>query len=287
MLQKLIFDNYHKDFPLFVVKAPKQTERGLHTHDFTELVIVLDGAGIHYNEKESTAISGGDCFVVNGTHGYLGKPELNIINILYVPERLPLPWDAARKLAGYNAFFVLEPKLRGNHDFQNRLHLSPPELATVSKMIDRLETELLSKNSGFEIMALAAFIDIIGYLSRVYERLNRNTGDTILGLSEVISTIENHSDETIHLKDLVKMACMSESQLLRKFKEATGYSPIDYHLRLRIRKATVLMEQTSLNFSEISRLVGFNDTNYFTRQFKRVHGISPRTYRELNPQKKH
>jgi AraC family L-rhamnose operon transcriptional activator RhaR/AraC family L-rhamnose operon regulatory protein RhaS len=42
-----------------------------------------------------------------------------------------------------------------------------------------------------------------------------------------------------------------------------------------------LLRKTDLPIAEIASLAGFNDSNYFTRQFKKINGKSPRTYRKI------
>ena len=73
---------------------------------------------------------------------------------------------------------------------------------------------------------------------------------------------------------------MSESNLLRIFKEATGQTPIDYRLRLRIKHAMRLLCDTDDPISRIASQVGFSDSNYFTRQFRTIIGTTPRAYRQ-------
>ena len=55
---------------------------------------------------------------------------------------------------------------------------------------------------------------------------------------------------------------------------------IDYLIRLRIQKATELLADGELRIGEVVLACGFNDSNYFTRQFWRVTGRSPREYRK-------
>lgn len=281
MLETLNFHRFQKGFPLVIKRMPSQTTKNLHTHDFVELVIVLGGNGIHYNGKESYEIMAGDCFVVDGAHGYQVKSRLSLVNILYMPGQLALPWNEARKIPGYNAFFVLEPKVRNEHHFQNRLRLAPLELARVSALLDSLESELNEKAPGFEVMSLAFFLEIIGFLSRAFVR-REDSGDNLLGIAEVISHIERRYAEPIHMKELLAIACLSESQLLRVFRKATGFPPIDYLIRLRVKHAKELLRASELSISEVARQVGFSDTNYFTRQFQRITGMIPRNYRKLN-----
>jgi AraC-like DNA-binding protein len=72
---------------------------------------------------------------------------------------------------------------------------------------------------------------------------------------------------------------MSECTFLRKFREATGFSPTDYLLRSRIRRAEELLARRKLSITEVAARCGFEDSNYFSRQFRRVTGVSPRAHR--------
>ncbi|MBT3191025.1 MAG: helix-turn-helix transcriptional regulator, partial [Verrucomicrobia bacterium] len=72
---------------------------------------------------------------------------------------------------------------------------------------------------------------------------------------------------------------MSESSLLRAFKQATARAPTQYLLELRLRRARHLLRYTRLNVTEIAFQTGFNDSNYFARQFRKGVGTSPREYR--------
>jgi AraC-like DNA-binding protein len=81
------------------------------------------------------------------------------------------------------------------------------------------------------------------------------------------------------ISDLARRANLSTSHFCREFKAAIGTSPIDYVLRRRIAEACELMRDPSLSLAEIADHAGFSDGNYFSRQFRRVMGRSPRDYR--------
>ncbi|MGE7057069.1 helix-turn-helix domain-containing protein, partial [Paenibacillus glucanolyticus] len=65
-----------------------------------------------------------------------------------------------------------------------------------------------------------------------------------------------------------------------RFKEATGYSPIDYYLRLKIQLACQHLDLTGQSIKEISHRLGFQDPYYFSRLFKKIMGKSPSDYRD-------
>ena len=90
-------------------------------------------------------------------------------------------------------------------------------------------------------------------------------------------------DRTISVGELAARTAMSERTFLRRFREATGVSPVDYLLRARIRRAMELLDRRAakLSISEIASRCGFEDSNYFTRQFRRRTGKSPGEYLAL------
>jgi AraC-like DNA-binding protein len=63
------------------------------------------------------------------------------------------------------------------------------------------------------------------------------------------------------------------------FKEQTGYSPIDYFIRLRMHQACQLLDTSQLSVKRIAAALGYDDPLYFSRVFKGVNDISPTEYR--------
>jgi AraC-like DNA-binding protein len=73
---------------------------------------------------------------------------------------------------------------------------------------------------------------------------------------------------------------MSYTSFRRLFKQHTGLSPNQYLLDLRIRKAQVLLTNTTLSIQSISEETGFDSSFYFSRFFKQRTGLSPLNYRK-------
>ena len=80
-------------------------------------------------------------------------------------------------------------------------------------------------------------------------------------------------------KELMELTNMSASTLNRHFQNATGLSPVEFHIQRRIEQACRLIRASDLTMGDISEATGFNDANYFSRQFRKVMGMSPRQYR--------
>ena len=265
-------------FPVVVDRQTPQEPVGLHTHEFTELVIIVGGRGVHFSGQETYEIIAGDAFVVTGAHGYKDTEQLNLVNILFHPRRLALPLAEARKLPGYHAFFALEPQYRRYHRFKSCLHLGLDQLSRVSGLLDEMEKELAERRPGFEFLVTALLMQLIGFLSRAYARMRAPSSRPLLRLGAVLSYLESHYTEPVRVEALAGIAHMSQSSLLRAFRSATGHAPIEYLIRLRLLRACELLRVGEFNITETALRTGFSDSNYFTRQFRRVFGITPREY---------
>lgn len=98
----------------------------------------------------------------------------------------------------------------------------------------------------------------------------------------LIPYLENHYPEPLSNKDLMIIGACSESVLHRSFKKIVGQSPMDYLLHYRIKKAASLLLESSMKVSEIAISVGFNDLSYFTKQFKKITGMTPIQFRKAH-----
>ena len=74
---------------------------------------------------------------------------------------------------------------------------------------------------------------------------------------------------------------MSVTHYCAHFRKLTGFAPIDFLIRLRVRYACHLLDTTSLSVAQIAADTGYNDPYYFARCFRRVMGCSPRAYRKV------
>jgi len=256
-----------------------------HSHDFSELTIVTRGTSMHSLEGNTFPVGAGDIFLLQGRqrHYFYDRRDLNLINIMYDPDRIGLPESELRKLPGYCAMFLLEPAYRRKHKFASHLHLSPVPLAHVEQLAEEMERECERAEPGYEVALRAKLLELMVYLSRAYIGSKSTEAHALLRVGNVIGALEKDFAKDWKLDELLRIAHMSRSNLMRVFHAATGQSPIEYLLRLRIQKAMALLRNTNLTITEIALEVGFNDSNYFTRQFRKVNGASPRKFRAYVP----
>lgn len=252
-----------------------------HRHDFCELVIITRGSALQCLEDHEFPVTAGDVFLLQGqqSHRFHDRKDLELINVMYDPDKIGLPENELRKLPGYCALFMLEPTYRRQHRFASRLHLKRIPLAHVEQLASEMEKECAEAQPGYEVALHATLLELLVYLSRAYTTSETTEAHALLRVGHMIGALENNFSKDWKLDGLLKIAHMSRSNLMRVFRKATGQTPIEYLVRLRIQKAMELLRTTTLTITEIALEVGFNDSNYFSRQFRKTIGQSPSDYR--------
>lgn len=91
--------------------------------------------------------------------------------------------------------------------------------------------------------------------------------------------LENHYQENISLKMLEDEFFFNASYISRIFKVKTGENYSDYLLKLRIQRAKHLLATSHYSIRQISEMVGFGSSKYFSKVFKDMEGVQPITYR--------
>lgn len=113
-------------------------------------------------------------------------------------------------------------------------------------------------------------------------KMNKRLSDNShIDIENVISFMLKNINQDITLQKFADNVCLSKYHFTRKFKERTGYSPIEYFNRLKIQRACDLLDTSSFGIKEISDMLGFNTPYYFSEVFRRIIGCSPKKYRQI------
>ena len=98
-------------------------------------------------------------------------------------------------------------------------------------------------------------------------------------ISDCLQWIANHYNIQSPVSAMTTRSGLNSRTFKRRFKLATGYSPIDYVQALRIEEAKQMLEATSDSIDEIAAVAGYEDSTSFRRLFKRLTGVTPGHYR--------
>ncbi len=253
-----------------------------HTHNFAELVIITHGCGVHWIDNERYNVVAGDIFLIQGNveHYFLERRGLSFSNIMFDDVQLKSLLKSLRSLPGYNALFLFEPTYRRHHRFQSHLRISSDALLPIVNMLHSMLAEINDSAPGCDLLLLAKTIEIFVRISREYAKCKNPMARGLTRLGEVISRLEKDYRRKWRIADIAKIAGMAPSTLIPVFKRATGHAPIDYLLRIRALKAAELLIQTERTVTDIALESGFEDSNYFSRQFKKTYNTSPSEYRK-------
>ena len=94
----------------------------------------------------------------------------------------------------------------------------------------------------------------------------------------VITILEENVYQKLTMAQIVQDLNYSETYIARRFKSLCGQSIMSYYLHLRIRESQRLIRDTEKNFTEIAGMLGFSDSQHFTKTFKRYVNLSPKEY---------
>ncbi|OJG95861.1 AraC family transcriptional regulator [Enterococcus thailandicus] len=241
----------------------------IHTHDFLEISIVLEGQANYTIEEQEFQLNAGQIMLFNpGTHHgeeqrtgtYSHQLHIGLTNIsLDGLKRNHLPTKKAILNLGEYQWEFLDKAWR-------------------------LVKEYSEEQPEFQLMVKALIIEMLVLILRSLEKVQDNTVTLALSknakrkqylVNHAIYYLENHHTQEITLEQLADTLYVSPTYLSKVFKESTGMSPINYLIQVRLKHAKELLANEQLTIREISQAVGYQDAYHFSKLFKKYYGVSP------------
>lgn len=100
-------------------------------------------------------------------------------------------------------------------------------------------------------------------------------------INEAKVYINNNYMDDITLESVANEMCISSYYFSKLFKKEANINFIDYLTDIRIKNAKYKIRNTNKSIKQISKEVGYNDPNYFSRVFKKQTGYSPSKYKKI------
>jgi transcriptional regulator GlxA family with amidase domain len=142
---------------------------------------------------------------------------------------------------------------------------------------------LISRVAGIEAAMQVARLNLIDWHDvgqQPFARLarSRQVDDAVVARCQ--AWIAEHYDEPSPVAAMVKLSGLAERSFVRRFKQATGMSPLEYVHTIRLEEAKQMLEAGDEPVEAVANAVGYEDSGFFGRLFKKKVGLTPAQYRK-------
>ncbi|MCJ8009819.1 AraC family transcriptional regulator [Lederbergia wuyishanensis] len=233
------------------------------TITFHVIVLVVEGKVLYNINNEEILLEKGEIMYIpkyslRSGENFSGKPHQKYTILFHLEEeRIDIPYLLQRQC------FIVKP--RNFEYFKQRAEF--------------LYTDLRGNKKYNDFICQGILKEIIGMLAREKEE-NEIPPMKLKYAQDIQEYIMKHYRNNIEINNLAKLIQKSPNYTIAIFKEVTGQSPIQYLHHLRILEACNLLVNSNMDIAYISDYLGFYDTSYFSRTFKKIMSISPREYQK-------
>lgn len=257
------------DFPFVIYKKNFKENKlkyiSLHWHPEVEIVYVKKGKLEYIVNEKKYILNENECMMVNNLelHGANMIDNCQWYAILFNPKIIYGFEDSAIKLKYFN-----------NINFNNLL-LNNLEKEIVKDIINTSKDDFYEINISIKLLQLYKEI----YSKIDYSSVNEyNCSNT--RVKKVLDFIYTNYNQKIQIDDLTKEIGLCRSEVCKIFKEKLHSTFTEFLTKYRIEKAIELLSSNEINVTQISDLVGFNSSSYFTQIFKQFFNMTPLEYRK-------
>ncbi len=143
---------------------------------------------------------------------------------------------------------------------------------------ETVRTHFIPKISHYDSMITEG--NLLTLITSIAKEQDNSTCISDKRVEKIIKYICDNPTISLTNQQYADMVNMSKYYFIRKFVTITGTSPQKYRLNILLEKSLLLLEDTSLRINEIAFSLGFDDSLYFSRLFKKQYGVSPSKYRK-------
>jgi AraC family transcriptional activator of pobA len=253
---------------------------GAHSHDFLVLnYFERDGGSMWLGDRQ-WQVGAGDVYLI--APGEIADPsgleETEGWAVFFLPEVLGPQTPGA--FLSWRTHPLLFPFVRGAAGGAGRLKVPSEDRPSWSERLLALDLELRQRQDGYREAVLAHLTLLLVGLSRLAADV---VGDLRLKdetlLAEVFGFIEERYRERISLKDVARAVSLSRGHLTTVVRRKTGRTVQEWISERRMAEARRLLVETDLSVEEVGRRVGYGESGYFVRSFRRTHGSTPLGWR--------
>lgn len=247
-------------------------------------------AAYHYRERRYGCpdnillycVKGKGWYSVNGRRFDVGMNEFVILpatkaRLCYGSDEKN-PWTiywvhfGGRDMDGFNRGFNI-----GLLDGPRHIALNEAGLRLWEMMYKSLKMGFGKDNLGKVNLCLYHFISSFLFPEKEYAEKN----GTQNRIDSIITYMQQDLSAVLTVEELAKKCDLSPSHFSNLFKRATGMSPLNYFIHLKLQHACLLLYTTDMKIKDVAVAIGYYDPYHFSRLFKRAMDLSPEQYRGL------
>ena len=239
-----------------------------HAHQYTEIMMVLDGVGELMINNKKRAFEKGILYIINPNteHTEFQKKDLKYFVI---------------KLQNFIVFSS------NNECSVEEIPLDNKVFADLSESLLSVAKELRSDMPYKEEIARELLTGIYFKFLRIAEGAEllikkENERRSSSRVKEIIDYISGNATKDLNIENIAHSFSISQNSLIRQLKKHTGYSPKQFIMLKRIAIAKEKLRNTNHTTTEIATICAFSDAAYFAKQFKKYVGLTPLEYRRQN-----
>lgn len=247
-------------------------------HDFTILIYVAHGEGIHHIEGKNIEIAEGDIFIVNpSVIHYFSRSErgqhLELYYCLISPKKAEYIYDYLKNdFPELNSFF--------DNSFNHYLHIQDNSGKEIRSLFVNMIDEFTSCPPGRKIV-IDCYLTIT--LAKIFRRYLYAINNPVFNRNQTVDHIIRYINYNLNygvcLHDISKAFHLSEEYICRLFKKHTGTTVKQFIINLRIDKAKDLLKNTDRSIDSIAVSLNCNHV-YLNRLFKKHTGLTLLAYRK-------
>lgn len=243
----------------------------LHRHeDLCEIVYICDGLGHFVIDNQYYEATKGDILIYNKNvlHHEIADQEYPLKKIVCAVSNVCI--------VGLEDDYIIPPYM------SPVIHVRDDKAHSFEFYFQSIYRECVDRAEGYkavcQYLAGVLLTKIARLVSETQQKVIVDEAQTLaLKIKQYID--ENYTQE-ITLNSIAEKFYISPYYLAHILKDETGFSPIRYTMNRRIGEAQKLLFDTDLPITTISRMVGYENTNYFNNLFKKHLGVSPGRFRE-------
>lgn len=246
-----------------------KVNRPMHRHaEICELLIVYQGYDSYYVEDRVFPITSGDILFYNAgdLHEVRSEFQTEIGTYCFGFTDLQLPNLPKNHIIPADKSFACSSGVKQSFIFS---------LCTI--IFDKMTGGC--KTSDFLVQILSTALLLTAKDLSVENVTPEPIGNNRLLASRIKSYIDTHYAEELSLAGIAESLNISPYYAAHVFKNVMGHSPIQYMIRRRIGEAQTLLINSEYSATQISTMVGYDNTNYFCTLFTKIVGLSPIRYR--------